>query len=80
MKICCSSLLATLLSDFLVLSVYGRTEQPVTPTCAACGRKLGIGYYYACHVCNNSYCYAHAPAKCFHVKPKAPAERAPLVR
>lgn len=62
------------------VSMYASAEQTAAPTCAACGKKLGVGYYYACHVCSNCYCYAHAPAKCSHVKPKAPAEKAPLVR
>ena len=59
--------------------MFVSTEQATAPMCGVCGRKLGVGYYYACHVCNNAYCYAHAPAKCSHVKAKAP-ERVPLVR
>ena len=62
------------------MSVYTNSEQVTAPTCAVCGRKLGVGYYYACHICSNAYCYAHAPAKCNHAKPKAPAERATLLR
>jgi len=62
------------------MSVYASADQATAPTCALCGRKLGIGYYYSCHVCSNSYCYAHAPAKCSHLKPKEQKERAPLVR
>ena len=62
------------------MSMYASTEQAAVPNCAVCGRRLGVGYYYSCHVCNQGYCYAHAPAKCSHVKQKAPAERAPLVR
>ncbi|HKT21371.1 MAG TPA: hypothetical protein VJR06_01930 [Nitrososphaerales archaeon] len=60
--------------------MYASAEQAAAPTCAVCGRKLGVGYYYSCHICNQSYCYAHAPAKCAHVKQKAPPVRAPLVR
>lgn len=62
------------------MSVYTSAEQATAPTCAACGRKLGIGYYYSCHVCSNSYCYAHAPAKCSHQRSKDAPKRAPLVR
>ncbi len=63
-----------------VASVYTSVEQTATPTCALCGRKLGVGYYYSCHVCSQSYCYAHAPAKCSHVKQKAPTVKAPFLR
>jgi hypothetical protein len=62
------------------MSMYTRTEQAAQPTCASCGRKLGIGYYYTCHICSNSYCYAHAPAKCGHVKPKGATQRATITR
>ena len=62
------------------MSVYASAEQEIAPTCAVCGRKLGVGYYYSCHVCSQSYCYAHAPAKCSHVRSKVPDEKAPLVR
>jgi hypothetical protein len=60
--------------------MYANTEQKEAPTCSVCGRKLGVGYYYSCHVCNRSYCYAHAPAKCRHEKANARAERAQLIR
>lgn len=46
--------------------MYASAEQAPTPTCGVCGRKLGIGFYYSCHVCGKSYCYAHAPVKCDH--------------
>ncbi|MDG6956694.1 MAG: hypothetical protein JRM89_04385 [Nitrososphaerota archaeon] len=61
------------------MSVYTSTEQQAAPTCEVCGRKLGIGYYYTCHVCSRTFCYAHSPAKCDHVKAKQQA-KSPLVR
>ena len=42
-----------------------------TKTCAVCGRTLGIGFYYACHVCGMGYCYAHSPVKCGHGQEKS---------
>ena len=62
------------------MSMYVNAEQTTAPICAVCGRRLGIGYYYSCHICSQSYCYAHAPAKCTHLPAKPPAKRAPLVR
>ena len=61
------------------MSVYTSTEQQAAPTCDVCGRKLGVGYYYSCHVCSSTFCYAHAPVKCDHARVKHPA-RAALVR
>lgn len=49
-----------------MVRVYTSAEQAAAPTCGVCGRKLGVGFYYSCHVCGNSFCYAHAPAKCDH--------------
>jgi hypothetical protein len=46
--------------------VFTSTEQAAAPGCGVCGRKLGVGYYYTCHVCNACYCYAHIPMKCPH--------------
>lgn len=60
--------------------MYTSVEQAAAPTCGVCGRKLGIGYYYLCHVCGSSYCYAHAPAKCDHAKARTPAQNSPFVR
>lgn len=62
------------------MSVYTSTEQATAPTCAVCGRKLGVGYYYSCHVCSQSYCYAHAPAKCNHMSARVPVKKALLTR
>ncbi len=28
-------------------------------TCQSCGRTLGIGFYYSCHICGATYCYIH---------------------
>ncbi|MDG6920067.1 MAG: hypothetical protein JRN59_00885 [Nitrososphaerota archaeon] len=61
------------------MSVYASTEQQAAPTCEVCGRTLGVGYYYACHVCSRTFCYAHAPVKCDHMKAKQQA-KSPLVR
>jgi hypothetical protein len=60
--------------------VYTSVEQAAAPTCLACGRKLGVGFYFTCHICSNTFCYAHAPSKCTHVKPKQPTPKVPLVR
>lgn len=60
--------------------MYNTSEQMPAPTCGTCGRKLGIGYYFTCHICSQSFCYAHIPQKCNHVKPKPPSVKAPLVR
>lgn len=35
-------------------------------TCWLCGRMLTAGYYFVCHVCGATYCYAHMPEKCKH--------------
>jgi len=32
-----------------------------TDNCAKCGRKLGVGYYWKCHICGLATCYAHIP-------------------
>ncbi len=44
------------------------TSQSQKPahTCGLCGRRLGVGFYYTCHVCGRNYCYAHIPVKCSH--------------
>ncbi len=41
-------------------------SQKPAPTCGLCGRKLGVGFYYTCHICGRTYCYAHIPSKCTH--------------
>jgi tRNA(Ile2) C34 agmatinyltransferase TiaS len=48
--------------------MYTSQEQKHAPTCALCGRNLGVGFYYSCHVCGATYCYAHSPQKCEHRK------------
>lgn len=55
----------------MVVRVFAKAEQAPVPTCGVCGRKLGIGFYYSCHICGKSYCYAHAPEKCNHRVAKA---------
>ena len=37
-----------------------------TKSCSVCGRKLGVGFYYVCHLCGMGYCYTHSPVKCSH--------------
>jgi len=46
-----------------------RNAGTTTFTCNLCGKALGKGYFYMCHVCGATYCYAHMPAKCSHVSP-----------
>jgi hypothetical protein len=46
--------------------MYTSTEQAPAPTCGVCGRKLGVGFYFSCHICGRTFCYAHAPLKCSH--------------
>jgi hypothetical protein len=60
--------------------MYTSAEQAVAPTCGVCGRKLGVGFYFTCHVCGANFCYAHAPQKCNHAKTKQAAPKATLVR
>ena len=45
---------------------YASQTQKPAPTCTMCGRKLGVGFYFTCHVCGRTYCYAHIPVKCSH--------------
>ena len=49
-------------------TMYTSQEQKPAPTCGLCGRNLGVGFYYSCHVCGATYCYAHSPQKCDHHK------------
>jgi hypothetical protein len=60
--------------------VYEAKSQKSVPTCGYCGRILGVGFYYSCHVCGASYCYAHSPEKCDHSKTKAPPLKVELRR
>ena len=63
-----------------VSSMQTSAEQATVPTCGVCGRKLGVGFYYSCHTCGASYCYAHSPTKCNHAKARQAAGKSPLVR
>jgi hypothetical protein len=60
--------------------VYTSAEQTTVPTCGVCGRRLGVGFYYSCHVCGASYCYAHAPAKCDHPRIKHEVRKSQISR
>ena len=67
MKILCNPLKAgRQLIDLVSERVYTSQAQKPAPTCGLCGRKLGVGFYFTCHVCGRSYCYAHIPVKCTH--------------
>ncbi|HME18654.1 MAG TPA: hypothetical protein VKF15_02825 [Nitrososphaerales archaeon] len=52
--------------------MYQRQSEKAQPACGHCGRVLGSGFYYTCHVCGATYCYAHKPDKCDHRKAKMP--------
>ncbi len=52
--------------------MYQRQSEKAQPTCGYCGRVLGGGYHYTCHVCGATYCYTHKPDKCDHRKAKMP--------
>jgi len=56
------------------------SEQAVVPTCGVCGRRLGVGFYFTCHICGATYCYAHSPPKCTHAKAKQALPKATLTR
>jgi len=60
--------------------MYSSAEQTTAPSCGVCGRKLGVGFYFTCHICGASFCYAHAPAKCDHSKLKRSTQKTPLTR
>lgn len=60
--------------------MYTSEEQRTAPTCGVCGRKLGVGFYFTCHVCGATFCYAHTPQKCSHAKARQPNVKVPLVR
>jgi len=60
--------------------LYAGEAQKVIPTCGSCGRKLGIGFYYSCHLCGATYCYAHSPQKCDHRKVRTPSLKVVLRR
>jgi hypothetical protein len=49
--------------------MYTAQAQKQAPTCAICGQKLGVGFYFTCHTCGNRFCYAHIPVKCTHETP-----------
>lgn len=50
--------------------VYRGAQEKHQDTCGLCGRMLGSGYYFVCHVCGATYCYAHMPEECAHVNRK----------
>lgn len=52
--------------------MYAGQQEKVQPTCGFCGRSLTGGFYYVCHVCGASYCYAHKPDRCDHRKARVP--------
>ena len=60
-------------------AMYTSAEQTTVPTCGVCGRKLGIGFYFSCHVCGLTTCYAHSPAKCTHEKLRQEARKAQII-
>ena len=70
----------TLIYSSVERGMYTTTEQASAPTCGVCRRKLGVGFYFTCHVCGANYCYAHAPQKCSHAKARQQALRARIPR
>ncbi len=50
--------------------MYADTKAKVEVTCGFCGRALGKEFYFTCHVCTATYCYAHRPSPCTHQKLK----------
>ena len=61
------------------MSMYASQAQKTAPTCGLCGRSLGVGFYYTCHVCGATYCYAHSPSKCDHHKVHLPPPKVALL-
>ncbi|MDG6909291.1 MAG: hypothetical protein JRN08_02885 [Nitrososphaerota archaeon] len=64
----------------MVEGMYTSTEQAAAPICGVCGRKLAVGFHFTCHVCGESFCYAHSPEKCSHPRLKQAARRAQIAR
>ena len=56
---------------------YQRQTEKPQQACGYCGRDLGAGFYFMCHVCGAAYCYAHKPERCEHRKAKMPPVRVP---
>ncbi len=52
--------------------LFQRQAQRAVPACGYCGRTLSTGFYYVCHTCGATYCYAHSPKKCEHRKVRLP--------
>lgn len=57
--------------------MYTSQAQKPAPNCSMCGRRLGVGYYFSCHVCGRNYCYAHIPVKCSHLPAGSPGQPIP---
>ncbi|MBI3858806.1 MAG: hypothetical protein HY296_00985 [Thaumarchaeota archaeon] len=53
-------------------TVFQGPAQKASSVCGYCGRTLGSGFFYKCHVCGATYCYAHSPQKCDHKQAKLP--------
>ncbi len=52
--------------------MYTGQQEKAKQACGFCGRSLSSGFYYVCHVCGSTYCYAHKPDHCDHRKATAP--------
>ena len=46
--------------------MYQGESAKAQETCKFCGRVLGTGFNFTCHVCGATYCYTHRPEKCEH--------------
>ncbi|MDV3277536.1 MAG: hypothetical protein LYZ69_03595 [Nitrososphaerales archaeon] len=55
-----------------------RAEDRPQAACGLCGRMLNHGYYFVCHVCGATYCYAHMPEKCQHRRVRSLAPVGPV--
>ena len=42
-----------------IASLHPQSKTTELTACGFCGRLLGIGYYFTCHVCGATYCYIH---------------------
>ena len=57
----------------------GMEEGQEHASCGRCGRALGPGFHFTCHVCGATYCYSHMPTKCDHQKVKPTVSAAVVV-